>query len=180
MRKQYIYKDILTNDLIFVNNVGDEFILTEAVSPLGDGTYDIIVAFPKSEEEDGIFNMERDPRWWCGASEIDDFLKGKSNNLLDNCRDYCNVLTLKKENDIEVFYTGGGIWIAACKSENNFYYVTDNDNPFVLTCYDHEDEDTDEEYPCQNMVWSAEYRDLLPAQKIILDALRKSLEEQMS
>ena len=79
----------------------------------------------------------------------------------------------------EAFYTGGGIWLSAMYGESgNTYFVVDNDDPNCLTCYDHNGEDQEDPFPCQNMVWSVEKKDLSKFQlqtyyKPLLAALKK-------
>ena len=86
---------------------------------------------------------------------------------------------LTKQTKPEVFYTGGGWWLSAMYGEGGqHYFVVDNQYPDCLTCYDHYGEDDDTDYPCQNMVWSVEKKDLSKFQlntyyKPLLAALKK-------
>ena len=183
MRKSYIYKTI-DNDLIYVNNVGNEYLLTEAVSPLGDGTYDIITAFPKREcgdDEDILFNAECvDLKWFCGACYVKDYMSGKSKELLKACREFLDEEPKSKNKDeIEVFYTGGGIWLSAARAENNYYYIVSNEDEDGLLYFDHEDEDQDTDFPCQNCVWGKGVDEMLASERAIHAALVNALHEQM-
>ena len=89
---------------------------------------------------------------------------------------------LKKPSKPEVFYTGGGWWLSAMYGEGGqHYFVVDNQYPDCLTCYDHYGEDDDTDYPCQNMVWSVEKKDLSKFQlktyyKPLLAALKKEVD----
>ena len=55
---------------------------------------------------------------------------------------------------VEVFYTGGGIWLSALYVDDNLYFVVDSDWTESITLFDHRDEDQDTEYPCQNVMYS--------------------------
>ena len=89
---------------------------------------------------------------------------------------------LKKQTKPEAFYTGGGIWLSAMYGEGGRnYFVVDNEFPECLTCYDHNGEDQEDEFPCQNMVWSVEKKDLSRYQlktyyKPLLAALKKEVD----
>ena len=95
MKKGTIYKTI-DDDLVYVNNMGEEYLLTESVSPLGNGTYDLIVAFKlndntePSEWDDTFldFDLAAAPIWFCGASFVRSFLNGKTDSLIKDCHDY--------------------------------------------------------------------------------------------
>jgi len=79
----------------------------------------------------------------------------------------------------EVFYTGGGIWLSAMYGESGkHYFVVDNEDPNCLTCYDSFGEDDDTEFPCQNMVWSCESRELSKYQRSIWRKLKSALEKE--
>ncbi len=58
----------------------------------------------------------------------------------------------------QVFYTGGGIWIAAMYTHkvghDNIYLTVDCEDPMCITVYDHDEEDQDTDFPCQNMLES--------------------------
>lgn len=181
MRKSYIYKTI-GNDLVYVNNIGNEYLLTEAVSPFGDGTYDIIVAFPMDKSvgdlEFGLFDAVDDPKWFCGACYVKDYMSGKSKELLKACQDYLDE-EAKRKDEIEVFYTGGGIWLSAARAENNYYYIVSSEDEDGLLYFDHEDEDQDTDFPCQNCVWGKGVDEMLASERAIHTALVTALHEQM-
>ena len=79
----------------------------------------------------------------------------------------------------EAFYTGGGIWLSAVDMGDGLYGVVDSDFVDCLTVYDHEDEDQDIDFPCQNMVASHEVKELtedeLHAWAIAYQALQRSM-----
>lgn len=84
-----------------------------------------------------------------------------------------------KSKDIEVFYTGGGIWLAGMYTSNNIYYIVDSEFTDCLTCYNHENEDDDTDYPCQDMVFSKEISELTDYEKTIYNDLLTELKNKM-
>lgn len=82
------------DDIIYTNNVGRQYLLAEAVMPLGcnkHGTYDIIVAFPQRyDEEDGlvVFDCDAPVKWFCDGMSVRDFFSGKNRDLLDSCASF--------------------------------------------------------------------------------------------
>lgn len=88
MKNGYIYKTI-DDDVAYCNNAGKSFILTEAKSPIGNSTYDIVVAFSVTEDAKcEYFDMRNALVWWFGASDISNFFEGKENDLLDACHSF--------------------------------------------------------------------------------------------
>lgn len=139
MRKSYIYKTI-GNDLVYVNNIGNEYLLTEAVSPLGDGTYDIIVAFPKREcgdDEDILFNAECvNLKWFAGACYVKDYMRGKSKELLKACHDYLDEEAKEEDHPIaDIFYTGGNCYCGILKTADGWFMAELNGWGAIYTTY---------------------------------------------
>ncbi len=178
MKKQYIYKDP-NNDIFYVNNKGKQFLLTEAVSPLGTGTYDIIIALEVNLDDDCMIGkaiLHKD-KYFFGASSLGDYLKGEDKFFLESCKQFLD--DPEEEKKPEAFYTGGGIWLCAKYADDNHYYVIENDFNECLTYFDHNGEDQDTEFPCQNMVWSKNLDELSPAERKIHEELNKVLQEEM-
>lgn len=80
---------------------------------------------------------------------------------------------------IEVFYTGGGIWLAACHFDNKRYYIVDSDFSDCLSLYDDAWENG-EEYPCVSMVgsWGRNELKSLPIYGIYKD-MKKALYDEL-
>ena len=118
MKTSFLYKSIPYGDIFYVNNKGEEFLITEAVSPVGDGTYDFCVAF-KVISHDDIPQYEN-PVYFCGISFLADYLKGDSEEFLNCCKAY---LDSKEPDSVksEVFYTGGGIWCGITQLEDGVF-----------------------------------------------------------
>lgn len=184
MRKQYIYIT-LDKDFVYVSNVGREWMLTESVGLTNNGSYDIVVGFPLSEDSEFGFDTSRDPKWFAGAVFFKDFLKGEQEDFLNLCKEYfdedATESKAKSKDEIQVIYTGGGIWMAVAKAENNYYYAisTEDEHP-CLSYFDHEDEDQDCEFPCQTMVWSKEYDEMLASERAIYNAMKQALDREMN
>jgi hypothetical protein len=149
MRKSYIYKTI-GNDLVYVNNIGNEYLLTEAVSPFGDGTYDIIVAFPMDKSvgdlEFGLFDAVDDPKWFAGACYVKDYMSGKSKELLKACHDYLDEEPKEEDHPIaDIFYTGGGIYCGILKVEDGWFMAEANGWGEIWDSYESAMENNDPE-----------------------------------
>lgn len=98
--------------------------------------------------------------------------------------DFCDALAenigkIKATNPVEVFYTGGGIWLAAKYVDDRHYYVLDNDF-YGLGYYDHTQEDDDLDFPCQNMIDSWDCEDLPETIKPIYQELHDALLRDMN
>lgn len=74
---------------------------------------------------------------------------------------------------VEVFYTGGGIWLAAKHIADHLYAVVDNDFDECLTYYD--DREEDEKFACQNMVESIGIDEMGVADRAIWEELHTAL-----
>lgn len=77
---------------------------------------------------------------------------------------------------IEVFYTGGGIWIGEKALQNNTYAVVDTDFIDCLTIY--KDSTEEEKYTPENMIYSADKNELNEEQRKIYDELLKAIRKQ--
>lgn len=137
MRKQIIYRSI-DDDLIYVNNLGKEYILAEAVNPAmtSRGTYDIIVALPINE--DGEFGNE-DAKWFAGAFDLEEYLKGKNSDFLDSCKDFLDVQVVKDAEHhpiVDVFYTGGGIYCGILKVKDGWFMGETNSYGCIFKTYE--------------------------------------------
>lgn len=95
--KSILYKND-SGDLVYMNNIGESWILTEARDFFEHKTYDIVVAFKMCEETDsdfcGWFDPDTPPVWFCGASFVDPHLECGNTELLECCHNYLD----KKEN----------------------------------------------------------------------------------
>lgn len=75
-------------DLVYRNNIGSDFILTEACtpgSPKDRRTYDLIVAMKVDPYSDFVFDAKASPKWFAGASYVQ---FGDDENLLYACQTY--------------------------------------------------------------------------------------------
>lgn len=79
-----------TGDVVYYNNHGKPFLLTEAKSPIGKETYDIIVAFPgRVDEVSGYFCWVSDAVvWWFGAFCLKYYFSDFDDSILKDCADY--------------------------------------------------------------------------------------------
>ena len=100
MARSHIYKDIMTGDVIYSNNKGEEFVLMETTSPIGGGRYDIVTAFKLTSEGYSVDS----PVWWYGAYEIERYFDGKSNDLLPLCKTYLDEHNEKELDPVDQFY----------------------------------------------------------------------------
>lgn len=80
--------------------------------------------------------------------------------------------------EIEVFYTGGGIWIAENHLNNNTYATIDNDFIGCLTIY--KDSNEEEKYTPENMLYSASVEDLDENNKKIYESLLYALQTELN
>ena len=84
-----------------------------------------------------------------------------------------------------VFYTGGGIWIAAMYYDDRYYMTVDNEDMDIFSTYDHSKESQDDDFPCEELHYSENIHDLdetLPEAedvKRMYTALREALEREM-
>ena len=78
---------------------------------------------------------------------------------------------------VEVFYTGGGIWLAEMDLGNGTYAVVDSDYYTALSIYKYPEED-DEQYMSEDMIFSDEVQNLDSEQMKIYNQLIASLKEK--
>lgn len=184
MKKSYIYKDS-NNEVFYVNNKGEEFLLTEAVSPINRYSYDLVIAMklnPKFKEDPDneiFYDTEADPIWFAGADGIRDLLNGEQDWILESCKQFLDDRTdEQKIGKPEVFYTGGGIWISAMYVDEHRYYTIDNaDNEFCLSLFDSREED-DENFCCQNLCESKSVDELSPEELAIYNKLTEAMKRE--
>ena len=77
----------------------------------------------------------------------------------------------------EVFYTGGGIWLAELDLENGTYAVVDSDYYTALCIYKYP-ENEEEQYMPEDMVFSDEVQNLDLEQMKIYNKLYEALKEK--
>lgn len=79
-----------TGDVVYYNNHGKPFLLSEAKSPIGKETYDIIVAFPgEVDEENDCFRwVSTDVVWWFGAFVLRYYFSDADDSILKDCADF--------------------------------------------------------------------------------------------
>lgn len=82
-------------------------------------------------------------------------------------------------NEPEAFYTGGGIWLSAMYVNDHLYAVVSSEDDDCLSLYSHNWEDKDIDFPCQNMLWSAEFSKLENEAKLVYGHLYAKLKEEM-
>lgn len=75
----------------------------------------------------------------------------------------------------EVFYTGGGIWLAEMDLQNGTYAVVDSDYPECLSIYNYTD---DEPYLPEDMIFSKGVDQLDSEEKKIYNQLLAALKEK--
>lgn len=79
---------------------------------------------------------------------------------------------------VEVFYTGGGIWLAEMDLGNGTYAVVDSDYDTVISIYKYP-ENGEEQYMPEDMVFSDEVQNLdkehMKIYKQLLDALQEKI-----
>lgn len=78
-----------------------------------------------------------------------------------------------KDQPIETFYTGGGIWLTVKPTSEWFYYLVDADSN-CLSYFSDRWKDG-EEYPCQRMEWSRGEEELNQRQKVIYHEMKAEL-----
>ena len=96
----------------------------------------------------------------------------------DNSRD---LVARHSNHGIEVYYTGGGIWIAQKDFGDGNIVNMDNDM-WVLTCFEVDDDTDKYDYMYfENMIWSHSYQELeeigIPFGLELFDELATALEE---
>ena len=80
--------------------------------------------------------------------------------------------------NIEVSYTGGGVWIAEMDLQDGTFAVVDSDYPLCLSVYNKSNED--EQYMPDNMIFSCEAAQLNDDYVIIYNKLVRALEQRTS
>lgn len=78
--------------------------------------------------------------------------------------------------NIEVYYTGGGVWIAEKDLQNGTFATVDTDCVDCLTIY--KDTTEEERYTNDNMIYSADKNELNEEHKKIYDELLKAIRKQ--
>lgn len=78
----------------------------------------------------------------------------------------------------EVFYTGGGIWLAEMNLENGTYAVVDSDYDTALCIYKYPEEG-EEQYMSEDMIFSNEVQNLDKEHMKIYTQLLEALKEKM-
>lgn len=79
---------------------------------------------------------------------------------------------------VEVFYTGGGIWLAEMNLDNKRYAVIDSSYKECLTIYNYVDEDN--KYMSEDMIFSDNVTNLDTEHKKIYYKLLKALNSKIS
>lgn len=79
----------------------------------------------------------------------------------------------------EVFYTGGGIWLAELDLQNGTYAVVDSDYYTAICIYQYP-EDGEEQYMPEDMIFSDEVQNLDLEQMKIYNRLYEALKEKVS
>ncbi len=80
---------------------------------------------------------------------------------------------------VEVFYTGGGIWLAEMNLENGTYAVVDSDYDTALSIYKYP-EDGEEQYMSEDMIFSDEVQNLDKEHMKIYNQLLEALQEKIN
>lgn len=80
---------------------------------------------------------------------------------------------------VEVFYTGGGIWLAEMNLENGTYAVVDSDYDTALSIYKYP-EDGEEQYMSEDMIFSDEVQNLDNEHMKIYNQLLEALQEKIN
>ena len=79
---------------------------------------------------------------------------------------------------VEVFYTGGGIWLAEMNLDNGTYAVVDSDYDTALSIYKYPEEG-EEQYMSEDMIFSDEVQNLdkehMKIYTKLLEALKKEI-----
>lgn len=91
-------------------------------------------------------------------------------------------MTIRSKKTIKpaCFYTGGGIWISAMYVSKNIYYAIDNDwYDDCFAIYDHNGEDDDTEFPCQNMIGFKEKSEFSDEDHKLFNMLKSELLKEM-
>lgn len=188
MKRSYIYKD-QNHDLFYVNNKGEEFLLTEAVSPLKRESHDLIVALklnPKyndDPENEMYYDTDADAVWFADASAVKYYFIGESDCLLLNCKMFLDDKALEqKVGKMDVFYTGGGIWICAMWIDEHHYIAIDNDwyaDGFCIYDRREEDDDPEIEFPCEYMIGEKLKKDFTDEDKANYKRMKEALDKEV-
>ena len=115
------------------------------------------------------------------ADETIQFL-GECNQWYKDLFDLLN--KIGKSDDPEVFYTGGGIWLAAvwCKDKRHYYGISIedcyDDGEGCLTLYDSDGEDN-RDFCFQNVIESKSIGDLDDSERKIYCGLREALDSEL-
>ena len=80
---------------------------------------------------------------------------------------------------VEVFYTGGGIWLAEMNLENGTYAVVDSDYDTALSIYKYPEEG-EEQYMSEDMIFSDEVQNLDKEHMKIYNQLLEALQEKIN
>ena len=80
---------------------------------------------------------------------------------------------------VEVFYTGGGIWLAEMNLENGTYAVVDSDYDTALCIYNYP-ENEEEQYMPEDMIFSDEVQNLDKEHMKIYTQLLEALQEKIN
>lgn len=80
---------------------------------------------------------------------------------------------------VEVFYTGGGIWLAEMNLENGTYAVVDSDYDTALCIYKYP-VDGEEQYMAEDMIFSDEVQNLDNEHMKIYNQLLEALQEKIN
>lgn len=80
---------------------------------------------------------------------------------------------------VEVFYTGGGIWLAEMNLENGTYAVVDSDYDTALSIYKYPEEG-EEQYMSEDMIFSDEVQNLDNEHMKIYNQLLEALQEKIN
>ena len=154
---------------------GKEYLLMQGMDfSKNELSYDVCFVLENneelSEEDCGYGNVIG---WFAGATLGDDWL--------DEC--VASLLTEKHLSvpigEASAFYTGGGIWLSAMYIDATHYAVVGSDFDRALSFYDHDGEDDDEFFPCQNMTDSKVVNEFSDADKAIYAQLVNELKRQM-
>ena len=79
---------------------------------------------------------------------------------------------------VEVFYTGGGIWLAEMNLDNGTYAVVDSDYDTALSIYKYPEEG-EEQYMSEDMIFSDEVQNLDKEHMKIYNQLLEALQKEI-
>ena len=83
-----------------------------------------------------------------------------------------------KEPVIDVYYTGGGIWLASAFISKNIYVTYSDECPECLAFYDKSQEDDYETYPCMEMIDCKEMYQMSASEKKLYKQIKEKLEKE--